>query len=151
VYRTESRLSSRLVRMATYTPSSPAFHMTPAAAKDILEQTRCVATTRAGRRCKLTRCRGLSTCSVHSPPDECPICYEHMKACGSYETPCGHRFHMNCILRWKDEGKTTCPMCRKEVFEPEPYYFPRVINGEIRMVQVVDQDIISWLRMLNLH
>ena len=150
MYRTGSRTTGPLSRMATYTPSSPAFHMTPAAAKDILNQTRCVAITKRGTRCKLTRCRGLSTCSVHSPPDECPICYEHMKVCDSYETPCGHRFHTNCILKWKDLGKTSCPMCREEVFEPEPSYFPCRINGTIVMVRVLDQDIISIFRRLNL-
>jgi len=70
----------------------------------------------------------------------------------SYETPCGHRFHMNCLMRWRDGGNISCPMCRKDIFEPERYYFPHVTrDGEIRMVQVVDQDIISWLRMMNLQ
>jgi|LakMenEpi03Aug12_release.lakeMendotaPanAssembly.Ray.scaffolds.fasta_scaffold1014225_1 hypothetical protein len=28
--------------------------------------------------------------------------------------PCGHCFHLNCILQWMDR-KTTCPYCRREI------------------------------------
>lgn len=26
---------------------------------------------------------------------------------------CGHVFHSDCLQHWKDQGKNTCPTCRK--------------------------------------
>lgn len=34
--------------------------------------------------------------------------------------PCNHTFHQDCIVRWRDSGKVTCPICREE-FEPQLY------------------------------
>jgi hypothetical protein len=34
--------------------------------------------------------------------------------------PCKHTFHQDCIVRWRDSGKVTCPVCRAE-FEPQLY------------------------------
>lgn len=133
-----------------YTPSSPAFHMTPAAAVNIIEQNTCTAITKKGTRCKFSRYRNVSTCGRHFKKSECPVCYDVMELHNSHETPCGHMFHMNCINQWKNEGNSSCPMCRENISERRPQYFPLVINRQTMRVEVVEQDIQSWLRMLNL-
>jgi hypothetical protein len=126
VYRTGSRTTRPLSRMATYTPSSPAFHVTPQVLYDM-------AWMVAEREKRIK-----DTC--------CSICLEPMTIHNSYETPCGHTFHTNCLLKWRDQEKSTCPMCRHQIFPDPDMRFP--INGV--MVSVVDQDLESWLRMLNL-
>ena len=98
--------------MATYIPSSPAFHVTPRVLCDMAQMV-----SEPEKR-------------IESAP-ECSICYEPMTIYNSYETQCGHTFHKNCLCRWRDQEKSTCPLCRHNIF-------------------VVEQDLESWLRMLNL-
>lgn len=109
-----------------YTPSSPAFHVTPEV---------------------LGRMRDLTRCSEHSPDAECPVCYDPMTHNNSYETPCGHRFHVNCLIKWRDEAQTTCPMCRNRIFADPVGLFPNPDGSG--MINVFEQDIVSWFRMLN--
>jgi len=33
---------------------------------------------------------------------------------------CGHMFHSHCLQGWKDQGKNTCPTCRK-VFDASQF------------------------------
>ena len=143
VCRPASRTLRPLGKMAaTYVPSSPAFHVTPEVLQQMGQLARCTVP-----HCKSAKCRGLTTCSIHTPPQECPICYDTMTNNSSYETPCGHRFHMNCLLRWKGEEKNTCPMCRTTIFTDMNMYFP--VDGVL--TEIVNQDMPSWLRMLNLR
>lgn len=116
------------INMATYTPSSPAFHVTT----EVL--------------CYMSQIVEQNEKRFNKKEKECSICYEPMKIRNSYETPCGHTFHTNCLLKWRDQEKSTCPMCRHRIFPEPDMRFP--INGV--MVSVVDQDLASWLRMLNL-
>jgi hypothetical protein len=50
---------------------------------------------------------------------DCPICMEEFKK-GELIQPfgiCNHKFHISCIFLWLDsEGKTTCPICRQDLF-----------------------------------
>jgi len=44
---------------------------------------------------------------------ECPICYEKMYFPKQIE--CGHIFHINCIYKWCNMEKDTCPCCRDPI------------------------------------
>jgi Ring finger domain len=46
--------------------------------------------------------------------DECPVCMDAISSQQEQKTlPCGHKFHVQCILGWHiEQGKTACPMCR---------------------------------------
>jgi hypothetical protein len=50
---------------------------------------------------------------------DCPICMEAFKK-GELIQPfgiCNHKFHISCLFLWLgNEGKTTCPICRKNLF-----------------------------------
>ncbi|KAF3773437.1 E3 ubiquitin-protein ligase [Nymphaea thermarum] len=42
----------------------------------------------------------------------CPVCLEEFGANGEVsEMPCGHRYHVDCIMKWL-EKHNTCPLCR---------------------------------------
>lgn len=42
---------------------------------------------------------------------ECGICFDGCSDEG-LETPCNHRYHVDCLIQWVKQIKTTCPMCR---------------------------------------
>ena len=45
---------------------------------------------------------------------ECAICLNEVRSTRTNPPiRCGHMFHSHCIQKWKDEGKNTCPTCRK--------------------------------------
>ena len=47
----------------------------------------------------------------------CSICLDSIEGQDSQRVlKCKHRFHNECINRWLSNHKTTCPMCRKQVF-----------------------------------
>ncbi len=49
--------------------------------------------------------------------DDCPICYNGlMNGFTLAKTHCGHFFHKDCIMRWKDMSPkgNTCPICRRD-------------------------------------
>ena len=44
----------------------------------------------------------------------CPTCLNPFTMnCDISVTHCGHLFHTNCISKWIETGKKTCPQCRK--------------------------------------
>ena len=44
----------------------------------------------------------------------CSICLNEVRATRSNPAlRCGHVFHSECIKGWKEQGKNTCPDCRK--------------------------------------
>ena len=45
--------------------------------------------------------------------DDCSICCERDTISNLFETPCGHRFHKKCLLKWCDRNDS-CPNCRQE-------------------------------------
>ncbi|XP_015917151.2 E3 ubiquitin-protein ligase RNF103 [Parasteatoda tepidariorum] len=50
---------------------------------------------------------------------ECSICLENYRysecLCG---LPCGHNFHMNCIMVWLTRDNHCCPICRRPSYKP---------------------------------
>ena len=47
--------------------------------------------------------------------DKCSICISNIE--GEYHTtPCNHKFHEECIDKWK-ERNNTCPICREKICE----------------------------------
>ena len=46
--------------------------------------------------------------------EDCSICLEKIKS-GNIKTRCGHIFHEDCINKWKNIGKNTCPNCRGDI------------------------------------
>mmetsp|Transcript_36517 Transcript_36517/g.26591 ORF Transcript_36517/g.26591 Transcript_36517/m.26591 type:complete len:91 (+) Transcript_36517:2068-2340(+) len=52
---------------------------------------------------------------VLPPPNkECLVCLEQFKSDDKVlRLPCGHIFHVDCILPWL-KVRNTCPACRKE-------------------------------------
>ena len=49
--------------------------------------------------------------------EPCVMCLESLSFGNSYivTTPCGHLFHKDCLKKWLDTGKKTCPKCRTEI------------------------------------
>ncbi|KAG8063212.1 hypothetical protein GUJ93_ZPchr0003g16763 [Zizania palustris] len=47
---------------------------------------------------------------------DCAICFDQTEA-GWKETPCGHRFHGECLEKWLSPlgVHDTCPMCRQPI------------------------------------
>lgn len=41
---------------------------------------------------------------------ECSICFIDIENINMHETKCKHKFHNECINKWKEE-KNTCPLC----------------------------------------
>lgn len=47
---------------------------------------------------------------------ECPICMDSVENTNNCILTCGHRFHMECMLKAL-ERKNSCPLCRSEVIQ----------------------------------
>ena len=51
----------------------------------------------------------------------CAICLNEVKSTRTNPPiRCGHVFHSHCLQGWKDQGKNTCPTCRK-VFDTSQF------------------------------
>lgn len=51
----------------------------------------------------------------------CAICLNTVRETRSHvPIRCGHLFHSHCIEHWKQQGKNTCPVCRK-IFDGSDY------------------------------
>lgn len=48
--------------------------------------------------------------------EECCICLEEFNPGDSvYCIPCGHCFHVHCLLEWK-QRRPTCPICETSIY-----------------------------------
>ncbi|CAK1360812.1 hypothetical protein CB0940_03740 [Cercospora beticola] len=73
---------------------------------------------------------------------ECPICrvpYEDEPSTQIVETGCEHKFCYDCLLSWNQEH-SSCPTCRKELYEPgsgaEDFVdFPIEAMGTIEVIE----------------
>jgi len=50
----------------------------------------------------------------------CSICYDNInKRCDMIKTPCNHKFHTHCYLKWCSKYKQSCdvpcPICRQSI------------------------------------
>lgn len=49
---------------------------------------------------------------------DCSICFEKIEAGEKiYNIPCKHIFHKECMTKWIQRRKKTCPMCRRCIHE----------------------------------
>lgn len=46
--------------------------------------------------------------------EECCICLDTENNCAWSILPCGHKFHMSCVLMWLQSNQT-CPVCRLQI------------------------------------
>ena len=64
--------------------------------------------------------------------DVCCICLNDIKSKERHTLLCGHKFHRDCILKWKREclikGYYKCPMCRKVYIFPLTHIYIYTIN-----------------------
>lgn len=57
----------------------------------------------------------------YSRMSTCSICLNEVRATRTNPPiRCGHIFHTHCLERWKEQGKNTCPTCRK-VFDASQF------------------------------
>ncbi|CAN6463104.1 unnamed protein product [Victoria cruziana] len=58
----------------------------------------------------------LEEVAVVEEGEECVVCWEEMggRSCGGCGLPCGHVFHVVCIVGWLKKA-STCPVCRFEL------------------------------------
>ncbi|KAI0513831.1 hypothetical protein KFK09_009862 [Dendrobium nobile] len=56
-----------------------------------------------------------------SPTTECAICLQFMEASDQVRElkNCCHAFHVDCMDRWLDLGRLSCPLCRTAVVPAE--------------------------------
>jgi hypothetical protein len=46
----------------------------------------------------------------------CSICLNEVRATrANPPLRCGHVFHSSCLEEWKNQGKNTCPVCRRVI------------------------------------
>ena len=63
-----------------------------------------------------------TTAAAGPDPPCCSICLDPFGRTNNATTGCGHRFHLDCLLRWAAGNilaghlKGTCPLCRGDVF-----------------------------------
>lgn len=65
--------------------------------------------------------------------DDCPICN---LGGDLVPTPCGHKFHLPCLLRWnyttaRRGGQTTCPICRVALLASAAATTPRPATASV--------------------
>ena len=53
--------------------------------------------------------------------DACTICLEPLGESAHALEECGHRYHVDCIMRWFRSGNEQCPLCRGRDFRPYRY------------------------------
>ena len=78
---------------------------------------RCTGMTQKGKMCKNIGFfkHGLDWyCNHHVPRTgtDCVICLGALY--NPYVLPCGHRFHVRCIMKWT-KRRNSCPVCRKTI------------------------------------
>lgn len=64
----------------------------------------------------MSTCSDSSTTDVDDDMPECSICLDDISTLKSVRIECGHRFHVECILRWvgSNTNRNCCPHCRSK-------------------------------------
>lgn len=59
----------------------------------------------------------------------CAICLNNVRETrNNIPIRCGHLFHSHCLDRWKNQGKHTCPVCRK-IFDGSKYKVQLIVHN----------------------
>lgn len=63
--------------------------------------------------------------------DTCGICLNPVRETrGTTAIRCGHLFHKTCLTRWEEQGKDTCPICRR-VYNAKNYTVHVTVRNNI--------------------
>lgn len=65
--------------------------------------------------------------------DDCIICFYPMDIKPTTKTNCGHKFHTECLEKWKSK-KNTCPICRKPLEDRRSS--PLVYSAAVRAMRL---------------
>jgi hypothetical protein len=73
------------------------------------------------------------------PDDSCPICFERVTIdnVSGGRTPCGHVFHMGCILQCVRDGapgELLCPVCRHQLYRTRGRVFAPLAEGAVTVL-----------------
>ena len=112
----------------------------------------CGSKKKDGTRCRRHVAGKGDVCSTHQ--QNCSICLNTIKT-NITTLPCQHKFHNTCIEKWKEEGKNTCPCCRK-AFEKPTYsavvmLYPRTGQGNIMTLAAPEQVMDNILRAVSVR
>jgi hypothetical protein len=81
----------------------------------------------------------------------CSICLADVRS--TRKNPpirCGHIFHTHCLERWKEQGKNTCPTCRR-VFDVSQFKVEvKIHNNYTHTSNVISLNDESMLSVLDL-
>jgi hypothetical protein len=64
---------------------------------------------------------------------ECSVCLSGCDASNCITLSCSHSFHKNCLTKWFETGKNTCPMCRNVCKNNS--YFTQIYTNRFIVVQ----------------
>ena len=67
--------------------------------------------------------------------EDCGICMEKMKVARLLR--CGHKFHLFCLMQMIINGKSSCPICRADIYTGRPmsHSQPQNYNRELQAEQ----------------
>ncbi|URD96794.1 zinc finger, C3HC4 type, domain containing protein [Musa troglodytarum] len=105
-------ISLLLHRLGLYTLPEPLIAPWGEAAEDAAPSSRNHQSIK--KRLRVVEFGSLSrTGQMHQDPT-CVICLGELEATHKVRElgNCGHGFHLECMDRWVDVGRTTCPLCR---------------------------------------
>ena len=80
--------------------------------------------------------------------EECAVCMEIMDALSLCTLPCTHRFHVECLKKWRSFGNPTCPLCRDELPPGPDQLFAEACWFLCRIDRRVRRADGSWLGVL---
>jgi hypothetical protein len=69
---------------------------------------------------------------------DCPVCYNEILADDIVNLGCNHIYCSNCIFTWICKCKTTCPMCRAKINDPDIITYAYLFGIENKLLYIVD-------------
>ena len=85
----------------------------------------------------------------------CSICLNEVRPTrANPPLRCGHVFHTSCLEAWKEQGKNTCPLCRK-VFDGSKFKVTVSITNNItaaaNAVVLSEQNVLNVLDIFDVN